>query len=315
MRQDQAIPAGMAKDRRGHPAPKSALCEALVQGTDAMTIQLRPRDTAGSTDLLRVPPFGRLPAPAAAALLRSEGAFQRSGPAAGRGQAAAGPAPAAERWTAYIVDQDAEIRDRLSALLESVDIEARCCGSAADLPTTLNSDGPCVLILDVRLPGLSGLDLQRRLSSMGVVLPLIFMTAHADIQMAVGAMKAGASDFLTKPFRDQDMLDAVFAGIAQDQARRQSLRPVAEIRTRYGTLSAREKEVMAAVVSGLLNKQIAGNLGLSEVTIKLHRSKVMRKMKARSVPDLVRQADALTAAAATAARAPSAMPGRWEAFV
>jgi FixJ family two-component response regulator len=154
-------------------------------------------------------------------------------------------------------------------------------------------DVPACLILDVRLPGLSGLDIQRELAKSDIQIPIIFMTGHGDIPMSVRAMKAGAVDFLTKPFRDQDLLDAVFAGIERDRHRRAQARAVSELRTHLQSLSAREREVMALVTRGLMNKQVAAEVGLSEITVKIHRGNVMKKMGAKTLADLVRMAEAL----------------------
>lgn len=154
-------------------------------------------------------------------------------------------------------------------------------------------NGPTCLVLDVRLPGQSGLDLQRELVSSGIDLPIVFITGHGDIPMSVQAMKGGAIEFLTKPFRDQDLLDAIQVGLARDRARLDDEKSMAVLRARFETLTVREREVMAQVVTGRLNKQIAGELGISEITVKVHRGQVMRKMKATSLPDLARMADKL----------------------
>ncbi|MGL4965154.1 MAG: response regulator transcription factor [Inquilinus sp.] len=206
-------------------------------------------------------------------------------------KAPAGTAPAATPLV-LIVDDDEAIREALTDLLRSVGIEARSFGSTKELLDT-PTDRPGCLILDVRLPGLSGLDLQAQLARSGNTRPIIFMTGHGDIPMSVRAMKAGAMDFLTKPFRDQDMLDAVAAAIDKDKAQRQQAAAAKEVAALAATLTPRETEVMAAVVKGLMNKQIAGLLGISEITVKLHRGNVMRKMAVRSVADLVRKAELL----------------------
>ncbi|KGM35498.1 response regulator transcription factor [Inquilinus limosus] len=200
---------------------------------------------------------------------------------------------AAETPLVLIVDDDEAIREALTDLLRSVGIEARSFGSTRELLEAAPSDRPGCLILDVRLPGLSGLDLQAQLQRSGNTRPIIFMTGHGDIPMSVRAMKAGALDFLTKPFRDQDMLDAVAAAIDQDRAQRQDAAAAKQVAALAATLTPREAEVMAAVVKGLMNKQIAGQLGISEITVKLHRGNVMRKMEVRSVADLVRKAELL----------------------
>ena len=206
-------------------------------------------------------------------------------------KAPAGKTPAATPLV-LIVDDDEAIREALTDLLRSVGIEARSFGSTKELLDT-PTDRPGCLILDVRLPGLSGLDLQAQLTRSGNTRPIIFMTGHGDIPMSVRAMKAGAMDFLTKPFRDQDMLDAVAAAIDKDMAQRQDAAAAKEVAALAATLTPRETEVMAAVVKGLMNKQIAGLLGISEITVKLHRGNVMRKMAVRSVADLVRKAELL----------------------
>jgi FixJ family two-component response regulator len=192
-----------------------------------------------------------------------------------------------------IVDDDQAIREALIDLLRSVGLEARCFGSTKELLDAAPADRPGCLILDVRLPGLSGLDLQAQLTRSGNTLPIIVMTGHGDIPMTVRAMKAGAVDFLTKPFRDQDILDAVTAAIEKDGAQRRQVAAATEVAALAATLTPRETEVMAAVVKGLMNKQIAGLLGISEITVKLHRGNVMRKMGVRSVADLVRKAELL----------------------
>lgn len=192
-----------------------------------------------------------------------------------------------------IVDDDGGMREAVVDLLRSVGIESRAFGSTAELLAAAVPDRPGCLILDVRLPGLGGLEFQTRLESLGIALPIVFMTGFADVPMSVRAMKAGATDFLIKPFRDQDMLDAVEAAILRDRARRRERTAALTVETQAATLTPREREVMAAVVKGRLNKQIAGDLGISEVTVKLHRGKVMRKMQVRSVADLVRKAEML----------------------
>ena len=193
----------------------------------------------------------------------------------------------------FIVDDDEAIREALTDLLRSVGIESRCFGSTRELLDAAPTDRPGCLILDVRLPGISGLDLQAQLMRDRNTRPIIFMTGHGDIPMSVRAMKAGAMDFLTKPFRDQDMLDVVAAAIDKDMALRQEAVAAKEVAAQAATLTPRETEVMAAVVKGLMNKQIAGLLGISEITVKLHRGNVMRKMEVRSVADLVRKAELL----------------------
>lgn len=197
-----------------------------------------------------------------------------------------------------IVEDDEGVREGLQDLLHSVGLDTLAYGATRDLLAATLPDRPGCLILDVRLPGSSGLDLQARLAAMGNRMPIIFMTGHGDIPMTVQAMKAGALDFLTKPFRDQDMLDAIAVAIERDRTRRASSAGVAELEALAATLTAREAEVMAQVVKGLLNKQIAHALGISEITVKIHRGNVMRKMAAGSVADLVRKTELLKARAA-----------------
>ncbi|PWC47538.1 response regulator transcription factor [Azospirillum sp. TSA6c] len=203
------------------------------------------------------------------------------------------PAPAKDDPLVLIVDDDAGMREAVVDLLQSVGIEGRAFGSTAELLAAAVPDRPGCLILDVRLPGLGGLEFQTRLDSLGIALPIVFMTGFADVPMSVRAMKAGATDFLIKPFRDQDMLDAVDAAIARDRSRRSQRVATMTVESLAATLTPREREVMAEVVKGRLNKQIAGDLGISEVTVKLHRGKVMRKMQVRSVADLVRKVEVL----------------------
>lgn len=195
--------------------------------------------------------------------------------------------------TVVIVDDEAAVRESLDSLLRSVGLRTLLFASPAELLQASMPDGPGCLVLDVRLPGTSGLDFQDQLSKNGIDLPIVFMTGHGDIPMSVRAMKAGAVDFLSKPFRDQDMLDAVSAAIERDTLRRSHTASLDGLRNKYDTLTAREREVLALVVSGLMNKQVAGELGLSEITVKIHRGNVMRKMGVRSLADLVRSAEAL----------------------
>ena len=201
-----------------------------------------------------------------------------------------------EPSTVLIVDDDPAIRDSLESLLRSVGLSVRSFGTARDFLEADPIDVPACLILDVRLPGLSGLEFQRVLARSGAPIPVVFITAHGDVPMSVAAMKAGAIEFLTKPFRDQDLLDAVQKGIELDGRRRREAAVLAGLRERYDTMTAREREVFALVVEGRLNKQIAGELQLSEVTIKIHRAQVMQKLGARSLADLVRIADRLASA-------------------
>ena len=199
-----------------------------------------------------------------------------------------------------VVDDDAAVRDALDSLLRSVGLQTRVLGAPSELLQAVLPDVPGCIVLDVRLPGISGLDLQGQLAVQGIHLPIVFMTGHGDIPMTVRAMKAGAVDFLAKPFRDQDMLDAVSAAIERDTRRRQDMAARGSLETRYATLTPREREVMAHVVAGLMNKQVAGVLHLSEITVKIHRGNVMRKMGVRSLADLVRHAEALGVGTGTA---------------
>ena len=192
-----------------------------------------------------------------------------------------------------IIDDDAEFRDSVARLLRSVGLNIREFSSVSDFFAADPTNGPTCLVLDVRMPGRSGLELQRDLVAANRQVPIIFMTAHGDVPMTVQAMKGGAIEFLTKPFRDQDLLDAVEAGLARDRARRESERALDALRQRFETLSPREREVMIHVTAGRLNKQIAGDIGITESTVKVHRTHVMRKMKARSLPELSRMADML----------------------
>jgi len=192
-----------------------------------------------------------------------------------------------------IIDDDPEFRDSVARLLRTVGLHARQFSSVPDFLKADPPDGPTCLVLDVRMPGRSGLELQRDLAAANRQVPIIFITAHADVPMTVQAMKGGAIEFLTKPFRDQDLLDAVEAGLARDQARREGDRAVAGLRQRLDTLTSREREVMLHVVAGRLNKQTANDIGIAESTVKVHRTNLMRKMKARSVPELTRMADCL----------------------
>ncbi len=192
-----------------------------------------------------------------------------------------------------IVDDDAMLRSALGSLFRSVGRDVALFASSAELLEFKLPDVPCCLVLDVRLRGPSGLDLQTRLGQMGIHIPIIFITGYGDIAMTVAAMKAGAENFMTKPFRDQDLLDAVAAALDKDRLRRQGLRKIEEIRANHLTLTPREAEVMGMAVSGLLNKQIAAEIGISEVTVKIHRGQAMRKMKARTFADLVLMAQQL----------------------
>jgi FixJ family two-component response regulator len=203
------------------------------------------------------------------------------------------PAQPAALPTVFVIDDDQDMRDALGNLFRSVGHDVKLFGSTAEFLQDNSSDAPGCLVLDVRLPGMSGLDFQNKLASANASIPIIFMTGHGDIPMSVRAMKAGAVDFLTKPFRDQDMLDAVTRAIEADRARRSALQATSGVRERFAKLSPREREVMALVTRGLMNKQVAGELGLSEITVKLYRGQAMRKMGAGSLADLVRMAELL----------------------
>jgi FixJ family two-component response regulator len=198
--------------------------------------------------------------------------------------------------TIIVIDDDPEVREALGSLLRSVGLQARLLASVPEFLQTGRPSGPTCLVLDVRLPGRSGLDFQRELTSADIHLPIIFMTGHGDIPMSVQAMKGGAIEFLTKPFRDQDLLDAIQVGLAEDRAWLDREKSLADLRARFKTLTTREREVMGLVVTGRLNKQIAGDIGVSEMTVKVHRGQVMRKMRAGSLPELARMADRLTLA-------------------
>jgi FixJ family two-component response regulator len=196
----------------------------------------------------------------------------------------------------HIVDDDESQREALLGLLRSVDIKGRAYPTVADFLAAKLSDAPGCLVLDVRLPGIGGLDFQAQLASHGIRLPVILITGHGDIPMSVRGMKAGAVDFLTKPFRDQDMLDAILTAVARDRIRRAAEAASSELEARFKSLSPREREVMALVTSGKMNKQIAHELGLSQVTVKIHRGAAMHKMGARTLADLVKMAEALNLA-------------------
>jgi FixJ family two-component response regulator len=193
----------------------------------------------------------------------------------------------------FVVDDDASMRQALSRLFQSVQLRAEAFASPQEFLQSERPDVPSCLVLDVRLPGVSGLDFQAELLRADVRIPIVFITGHGDIPMTVRTMKAGAVDFLGKPFRDQDLLDAVTAAIQRDQKRREQENTVADLRVHFSSLTPREREIMALVASGLMSKQIAAQVGLSEITVKVHRSHVMKKMGAKSVADLVRMADAL----------------------
>ena len=193
----------------------------------------------------------------------------------------------------YVVDDDADVRDGLKALFESVGLRCEAFSLATQFLTRKAPEVVSCLVLDVRLPGLSGLDVQAQLAEAEISIPVVFITGHGDIPMTVKAMKAGAVEFLTKPFREQELLDAVRAALQRDRIRRDREDEIRDLRTRFDTLSAREREIVALVTAGLMNKQAAVKLGVSEVTVKVHRHNAMQKLGARSVADLVRIADAL----------------------
>jgi FixJ family two-component response regulator len=198
-----------------------------------------------------------------------------------------------ETPTVLVVDDDVSVREGLDSLFKSVGMEVRLYASAPEMLRQRLPDAPCCLVLDIRLPGVSGLDFQTQLTSAAIHVPIIMVTGHGDIPMSVKAMKAGAVDFLTKPFREQEMLDAVAKAIERDRNRRERERTVSEQRRLFETLTSREREIMSRVTAGLLNKQIAAELGLSEITVKIHRGRVMKKMGVRSLADLVRAAEIL----------------------
>lgn len=193
----------------------------------------------------------------------------------------------------FVVDDDAPMRESLKNLTRSVGLRVEAFASAQEFLRAKRSDEPGCLVLDVRMPGLSGLDLQKRMAETGTDLPIIFLTGHGDIPMSVRAMKAGAVEFLTKPVREQDLLDAIQQALERDRAMRHRRTDTEHLRERFDLLTAKEREVMGKVVTGLLNKQIAGELGMSETTVKIHRHQVMEKMRAGSLAELVRMADRL----------------------
>ena len=192
-----------------------------------------------------------------------------------------------------VIDDDPGMRESLASLLRSVGLRPMLLASVTEFLQAGRPEGPTCLVLDVRLPGRSGIDFQQDLAAANIHLPIVFITGHGDIPMSVKAMKGGAIEFLTKPFRDQDLLDAINLGLARDRARLESENILGRLRARFDTLTQREREVMAGVVAGRLNKQIAAELGITEITVKVHRAQVMRKMGAASVPDLARMADKL----------------------
>jgi FixJ family two-component response regulator len=195
--------------------------------------------------------------------------------------------------TVLVIDDDPDLRASVGRLLRSVGLGAQLFASISEFLKSNPPDGPTCLVLDVRLPGQSGLDLQRELAAANRELPIIFITGHGDIPMSVQAMKGGAIEFLTKPFRDQDLIDAIQLGLSRDRVRRENEKDLATLRARFGSLSPREREIMIQVARGRLSKQIAGDIGIAEATVKVHRSRAMHKMKARSLPELGRMVDKL----------------------
>jgi FixJ family two-component response regulator len=203
-----------------------------------------------------------------------------------------------EQPVVFVIDDDPSVRDALAGLLRSVGLESRSFASTREFLQSERPDGPGCLVLDVRLPERSGLDFQRELADSSIHLPIVFITGHGDIPMSVRAIKAGAIEFLPKPFHDQELLDAIQLGIERDRAHRRDAAAVADLQRRFESLTPREREIMALVVTGRMNKQIAADLDVSEITVKVHRGHVMRKMQARSLAELVRMADRLQADAA-----------------
>jgi FixJ family two-component response regulator len=204
---------------------------------------------------------------------------------------------AAEKPVVFVIDDDASVREALEDLFHSIGMDVAAYGSAQEFQQAPRRDSPGCIVLDVRMPGQSGLEFQRTLADAKIFLPIIFISGHGDIQMSVQAIKSGAIEFLTKPLHEQQLLDAVQAGLERDRARREDAKVVAELRQRYESLTPREREVLALVITGLQNKQIAAQLELSEMTVKVHRSQLTRKMQARTVIELVRMADRLGVAA------------------
>jgi FixJ family two-component response regulator len=198
-----------------------------------------------------------------------------------------------QQQSVFVIDDDAALREALASLFRSIGLRVKAFASTSEFLQFKLPDAPTCLVLDVRLPGLSGLDFQAELAKANIEIPIVFMTGHGDIPMTVRAMKAGAVEFLPKPFRDQDMLDAVQVGLERDRNRRKGASDTAKLKASFDTLTLREQEIMGLVTAGLMNKQIAGELGVSEITVKVHRGNVMRKMGAKSLAELVRMADAL----------------------
>jgi FixJ family two-component response regulator len=204
------------------------------------------------------------------------------------------PLQSDQKAIVHVVDDDPSMREALQDLFLSIGLETRTYATARDFLPAAVSDAPGCLVIDIRLPDMNGLDFQTQLTQMGVRLPVVMMTGYGDIPMSVCAMKRGAVDFLCKPFKDQDMLDAVLAAIERDRERRAVEGDISKVRERFGTLSAREQQVMLLVTAGKMNKQVAGDLGISEITVKIHRAAAMRKMDARTLADLVRMADVIS---------------------
>jgi FixJ family two-component response regulator len=203
------------------------------------------------------------------------------------------PSQTNERAIVHVVDDDASMRDALEGLFESVGLETQTYAAAREFLAAPRAERPGCVVIDIRLPDMNGLDFQAQLTERGVRLPVVMMTGYGDISMSVRAMKRGAVDFLSKPFHDQDMLDAVMAAIERDRQRRAVEGDVSQMQQRFGTLSPRELQVMLLVTAGKMNKQVAGDLGISEITVKIHRGAAMRKMGARTLADLVRMAEVL----------------------
>jgi FixJ family two-component response regulator len=205
------------------------------------------------------------------------------------------PFQTSDRAVVHIVDDDASMRGALEGLFDSVGLGSQSYAAAGDFLSKSNTDKPGCIVLDIRLPDMNGLEFQNQLAQMGVRLPVIILTGYGDISMTVRAMKRGAVDFLSKPFRDQDLIDAVLTAVERDRQRRKSDHDVSQLQQRFGTLSNREQQVMLLVTAGKMNKQVAGELGISEITVKIHRGAAMRKMGAQTLADLVRMADVVKA--------------------